>query len=163
LAIDPIRTSFYLKFADWDAKENTITESRIVSLDLGSNLTKFEVSIEGTKTISAGLTLHEKGGIVTGSNENSWLTYWETIENSEVGTAIVATKKYFLDYEIYKTNQVDLSNAYTNLQVINNKVVYYTGFCWKESGQFANKKEWEDYLTLFSKKIEKPLIVKLVN
>lgn len=157
----PIRTSFYLKFADWDAQGNTITESRIVSLDLGSNLSKFEVAIGGTDAIAAGLTLQEKSGVVNGNSKNNWLTHWETIESSEVGTAIVASKKYFKGYQIYKTKQVDLSNAYANLKVINNKVVYYAGFCWNESGQFANQQEWEDYLTLFSKKIQKPLIVKL--
>lgn len=159
----PIRTSFYLKFADWDAQGNTITESRIVSLDLGSNLSKFEVAIGGTKAIAAGLTLHGKSGVVNGNNKNNWLTHWELIESSEVGTAIVAPKKYFKGYQIYKTKQVDLSNAYANLKVINNKAVYYAGFWWKESGQFANQKEWEDYLTLFSKKLQKPLIVKLVK
>ncbi|WP_418264618.1 DUF4861 family protein [Flavobacterium faecale] len=65
----PIRTSFYLKYADWDANGNKIIESKIISLDLGSRLSKFETSLKGTKTIAAGLTLHEKKGKVTGNKK----------------------------------------------------------------------------------------------
>ncbi|MDO5968240.1 DUF4861 family protein [Flavivirga aquimarina] len=157
----PIRTSFYLKYADWDAHGNKITESKIVSLDLGSNLSKFEVSIGGTDSISTGLTLHEKDGEVSGNEKAGWVSYWQPHADSELGTAIIAPVDYFVNYETYDTEQTDLSNAYANLKVVNGKVIYYAGFGWKESGQFNNKQEWEAYLNTVSKKIKNPLTVKL--
>lgn len=159
----PLRTSFYLEYGDWDAAGKTIKESRVMSLDLGNNLTKFTISLNGIDTISAGLTLHEKDGNVVGNKEEGWLSYWQPLGESELGTGIVAQKNTFLGFETYDTNAKDLSNAYANLKVKNNSVTYYAGFGWKESKQFNDEQEWENYLSLFSKRINNPLEVDLDN
>lgn len=155
----PIRTSFYLEYENWDAAGKVIKESKIISLDLGNNFSKFTTTIEGTKSISAGLTLHEKDGEVTGNTENGWVSYWQPHGDSELGTAIIADKNTFTGFEKYDIKAKDLSNAYAHLQVKNNKVVYYAGFGWKKSNQFTNKKDWENYLNTFSKQINHPLVV----
>ena len=153
----PIRTSFYLNYANWDASGKLIKESKIISLDRGSNFTKFNTTIEGSNQISAGLTLHEKDGIVTGSDENGWVSYWQPHGESELGTAIIADKSTFSSFEKHDVEAKDLSNAYAHLNVINNSIIYYAGFGWKESGQFNSAQEWEDYLNGFSQKINNPL------
>ncbi|MFY0713664.1 DUF4861 domain-containing protein [Seonamhaeicola sp. NFXS20] len=157
----PIRTSFYLEYESWDAGGKTIKESKVISLDLGNNLSKFTTHIEGTDTISAGLTLHEKDGDVTGNTERGWVSYWEPHFDSEIGLAIVAPEHTFIDFETYDTNAKDLSNAYAHLKVNNNKVVYYAGFAWKEANQYTTPTEWENYLNTFSKQINNPLQVSL--
>lgn len=155
----PIRTSFYLEYESWDAGGKVIKESKLISLDLGSNLSKFTTFLEGTNTVSAGLTLHEKDGEVSGNIENGWVSYWQPHADSEIGTAIVSDKSTFIDFEKYDTEAKDLSNAYAHLKVKSNEVIYYAGFAWKESGQFENKEEWEDYLNMFSAQINTPLEV----
>ncbi|WP_159018101.1 DUF4861 family protein [Algibacter sp. L3A6] len=157
----PLRTSFYLEYANWDANGKLIKESKTINLDLGNNFSKFTTSIEGADTIYAGLTLHEKDGIVTGSDDNGWVSYWQPHFETELATAIVAPKDTFLGYETYDTEQTDLSNAYAELKVTNNEVVYYAGFTWSESNQFKNSQEWEAYLDMFSKQINTPLEVVL--
>lgn len=159
ISTGPIRTIFYLEYANWKAGEKEISESKIISLDYGSNLSKFEVTIQGTSNISAGLTLHEKDGEVTSNDKNGWVSYWQPHADSELGTAIVTKKNYFSGYEKYDTPIKDESNAFLHLNVINNKTVYYAGFGWKKSNQFENKTAWENYLTDFSKKLENPMIV----
>lgn len=159
----PIRTSFYLNYADWDANGNIIKESKVISLDYGNNFSKFETAIKGTANISAGLTLHEKDGEVTGNTKNGWVSYWQPHADSEIGTAIIAANKYFVDFEKYDTQEKDLSNAYAHLNVIENTVVYYAGFAWKESNQFPTKQAWEQLLDNFSNKINNPLEIKLVQ
>jgi len=155
----PIRTSFYLEYANWDANGNTISESKIISLDKGSNFSKFETTISGTDNISVGLTLHEKDGQVEGNNTMGWVSYWQPHAESELGTAIIADKNTFIGYEIFDVDTPDLSNAYAHLKVNNKKVVYYAGFGWKESGQFKNKQEWESYVNGFSVMLNTPLEV----
>jgi hypothetical protein len=155
----PIRTSFYLEYADWDANGKTIKESRVISLDLGQNLSKFNIALEGVDTISAGLTLHEKDGEVTGNTEKGWVSYWQPHGDSELGTAILAPKDMFIDFEKYDVPAKDLSNAYAHLEVKSKAVTYYAGFGWKKSGQFNSKAEWEHYLTAFSEQIHHPLEV----
>ena len=158
----PLRTSFYLEYEDWDAAGNTIKESRVMSLDLGNNLTRFIISLEGVNDIYSGLTLHDRKGIVSGDSDKGWLSYWEDLERSEIGTGIIAKKNTFLGFEVNDSNVKDLSNAYAHLKVENNQVVYYAGFGWKESGQFKNKEDWENYLGMFSRCINSPLIIELV-
>lgn len=157
----PLRTSFFLEYANWDAAGNEITESKVISLDLGQNLSKYNTSIKGVDEISAGLTLHDKKGVVTGDKDKGWVSYWEPIADTEIGLAIVAPDKYFKDYETYDTEVTDLSNAYAHLKVIDNTVVYYAGFAWKKSQQYPTQELWEAYLDKFSKHINNPLTVTL--
>ena len=158
----PIRTSFYLDIADWDAAGNRVKESKIISLDYGSNLTKFEVSLEGSDEISAGLTLHEKDGLVSGNEKEGWVSYWQPHGDSELGTGIVASSDYFQGFEKYDVEAKDLSNAYAHFKVKDNKVIYYAGFGWKERERFNNQKEWEWYLAKESEKLKHPLEVSVV-
>jgi len=155
----PIRTSFYLEYEDWDANGKTIKEFRIISLDLGQNLSRFNIALEGVDQISAGLTLHEKDGEVSGKKNKGWVSYWQPHGDSELGTAIIAPTDTFIDFEKYDVSTKDLSNAYAHLKVVNNAVTYYAGFGWKKSGQFNTKQDWENYLDAFSEQINNPLEV----
>ncbi|KLT69354.1 DUF4861 family protein [Flavobacterium sp. ABG] len=157
----PIRTSFILTYADWDAKGSKIKESKLISLDYGSYLSRFEISITGTKKISAGITLHDKKGTIGTNIKEGWLSYWETLDDSEIGTGLVAPKKTLTNFDNHITAEKDLSNLYGNLNVKDNKVIYYVGFGWKKGSPFQTKQEWETYLSSFVRKINNPLIVKV--
>jgi len=159
----PLRTSFLLEYENWDANGKLIKESKIISLDLGSNFTKFEMNLEGSDEISAGLTLHEKDGEVTGDKEKGWVSYWQPHGDSELGMAIIASPEIFIDFETYDTEKKDSSNAFAHLNVVQNKVVYYAGFGWKERGKFNNQQDWEEYLNSFSQKLSNPLTIELIN
>jgi hypothetical protein len=157
----PIRTSFILTYADWDAKGNKITETKKISLDYGSNLSQFEVTVTGTKTLSAGITLHEKKGKVLINQKEGWLAHWEPLDDSELGTGIVAPKNTLTSFERYISEKPDLSNLYGNFKVRNNKVTYYAGFGWKKAGFYTTKEAWEKYLSQFALKVNNPLKVKI--
>jgi len=157
----PIRTSFELTYADWDAKGNKITETKKISLDYGSQLSRFDISISGTKIVSVGLTLHDKKGKIGTNLKEGWLDYWETLDDSEIGTGIVAPKNTLVSFENYLTPKKDLSNLYGNIKVVDNKIVYYAGFGWKKGSPYQTQKEWELYLTQFANKINNPLIVSI--
>jgi len=157
----PIRTSFYLEYEDWDANGKTVKESKIISLDLGNNLSKFETNIDYAGTVAAGITLHENDGKVS-SNDKSWLSYWQPHADSELGTAIVAAQKdFYAWHKVIVTGEKDLDNAYFELKVLDKKLTYYAGYGWKKAGEFITQEEWEQYLKNFSKRIDSPLIVKL--
>ncbi|MGC6429873.1 MAG: DUF4861 family protein [Jejuia sp.] len=163
LSTGPIRTSFILDYGTWDANGTMITESKKISLDYGNNLSKIELSINGVDTITAGLTLHEKDGVVTSNDNETWLNYWQPHADSELGTALVTYSLYFADTETYKTDKKDLSHAFMHLKVINGITEYYSGFTWQKSGQFKNQHEWEQYLSDFGKKLNSPLNVEIIK
>ncbi|MEP6806329.1 MAG: DUF4861 family protein [Flavobacterium sp.] len=157
----PIRTSFILTYANWDAKGKKITESKRISLDYGSYLSRFEINITGTKSVAAGLTLHDKKGTIGTNLKQGWLSHWEPIDDSEIGTGIVAPKNTLKSFDNHITNEKDLSNLYGNMAVKNHKAIYYVGFGWKKGSPFQTQKDWEAYLSSFAEKINNPLIVKV--
>ncbi|KAF2516220.1 DUF4861 domain-containing protein [Flavobacterium zhairuonense] len=157
----PIRTSFILTYADWDAKGKKITESKLISLDYGSFLSRYETTITGTKSISVGLTLHDKKGTIGTDLKKGWLCYWEPIDDSEIGMGLVAPKNTMTSFDNHVTNEKELSNLYGNITVKNGKAIYYAGFGWKKGSPFQTKQEWETYLASFAEKINNPLIVKV--
>ena len=157
----PIRTSFILTYADWDAAGNKITEVKHISLDYGSFLSKFEIKVSGTNSISTGITLHNNDGKTEGNLKEGWIDYWQPIDDSELGTGIVFPKNTAIGFEKYVVSKKDLCNLYVNLKVTNNKVVYYTGFGWKKQGEFTTKEAWEKYLGVYATKINNPLLIKI--
>ena len=155
----PIRTSFILTYADWDAAGNKITEVKHISLDYGSFLSKFEIAVSGTKELSTGITLHNNDGKTEGNLKEGWIDYWQPLDDSELGTGIVFPKNTMISYEKYVVANKDLCNLYATLKVKENKVIYYTGFGWKKQGEFTTKEAWEKYLGQFANKINNPLLV----
>lgn len=159
LSTGPIRTSFILKYADWDAAGNMISEEKKISLDYGQNLSRFEITLKGTDTISAGLTLHNKEGKIGVDETNGWISYWEPHFDSELGTGIIVPENGLVGYEHYVTDRKDESNLFAHIETKGNKAVYYAGFGWKKSGQFVSKSEWDTYLNTFSEQLKNPLQV----
>lgn len=157
----PIRTSFILEYASWDAGGKKISEKKKISLDNGSNLSKFEVTVKGTDTISSGLTLHEREGEITTNDEYGWVSYWEPHDDSQLGTGIVVPNNTMVGHEHYVTNMQDASNLFVHISSENTNVTYYAGFGWKKSGQFQNKNEWNEYLQHFSEGLKNPLLVRV--
>jgi len=161
LTTGPIRTSFILTYADWDEAGNKITEVKHISLDYGNFLSKIEVSVMGTKTVSAGITLHENDGKTEGNLKEGWIDYWQPLEDSELGTGIVFPKNTGISFEKYLNPKKDLCNLYVSLKVKHDKVVYYAGFGWKKQGEFTTKESWEKYLGQFANKINHPLTINI--
>lgn len=157
----PIRTSFELSYEDWDANGDLVKEKKLISLDYGSNLSKFEISVSNVDTASIGLTLHENDGLVTANVSEGWLSYWQPHDGSELGTAIVEPNGELVGYDNYVTPETDGSHLYGYIKASDNVIVYYAGFGWKESGQFTKQEEWEDYLSKFAKMVRNPLTVTL--
>ncbi|MDO6738817.1 DUF4861 family protein [Wenyingzhuangia sp. 2_MG-2023] len=157
----PLRTSFYLKYADWKAGNKTITEYKIITLDKGSNLSKIETYITGTDQVSVGLTLHKQEGNVDGNVTEGWISYWEPLGDSEIGTGIVAANSVLLNQETYLVDELDLCNTYADLKVTDNKVTYYSGFGWKKAGEFKTEEMWKKYLNGFKVKLDNPLQITL--
>ncbi|MGC1204276.1 MAG: DUF4861 family protein [Flavobacteriaceae bacterium] len=155
----PIRTSFILDYGDWEANGKVISEKKHITLDYGSNLSKFEIEVSGVNSIYSGLTLHENDGETTQNKEAGWISYWQPHDNSELGTAIIVPNNNMLSSELYITTLKDRSNLYAEVEVENGKATFYSGFGWKEAGEFTKKETWERYLNDFTLKINTPLTI----
>ena len=153
IANGPIRSVFELTFKPFLVNSNLIAETKKIAIDLGNNLYKCDESFESSEPVSEiaiGLTLHENKGTTTVNKNNGWISYWEPIEDSEIGMAVILPKDNFVSF-IKKGNQPqDENNIWAISTVNNNKATYYSGFGWKKSNQFKSQTEWERYLDDFT-------------
>ena len=150
-----IRTDFELKYKTWKAGEGIVNEKKRISLDLGSNLSRIEIqfAIPYPDEIVAGLAIPEKeakGGNVHVDRKAGWFSFWSEHDDSELGLGIVADPKYISGYSEYRVSTIEKSHLFVYLKPIDGKVIYYSGFGWKKSGQFETEESWINYLTDFA-------------
>ena len=84
VAEGPIRAVFELTYAPWDANGRQVSEVKRVSLDLGSNLNRFECRYDtGNQpvTVAAGLFIHTAASIV--AHEDNWASMWEEFSEGD--------------------------------------------------------------------------------
>jgi hypothetical protein len=51
--------------------------------------------------------------------------------------------------------------VFLDLKVLNQSLVYYVGFYWSESNQFADHQAWEAHLEGLATKIENPIQINI--
>lgn len=160
LATGPLRTVFELDYAPWS--KYGVTETKKISLDLGSNFSKFENKITATSTIpnyTLGITLHKEQGVVAINAKNGIFRHWEPIDDSFVGEGII------IDSNLVKTAMDHRSKAADQSQILvvttpkNNTLTYYVGFAWTGSGQVQSIQDWDEMLEKQAQVIQNPLLV----
>ncbi len=163
IAVGPLRTIFKLKFAPWDANGSTINEVKTVSLDLGSHLSKvteFMVYDKPVEGMASGISLNDKKGQVNVNVKEGWYRYWEPLNDSWLGTAIVADPANVRSFKDYRTDLKNQSHLLVFLKPKRNEFTFYAGYAWEKSGHFKTPDAWDKYLSDFSKKLASPLIPK---
>jgi hypothetical protein len=160
IATGPIRTIFELSYAPWKANGRRITETKRISLDLGSNLSRYEIALKSDEPLpncAIGITLHEQEGEVKVNEEKGWYRYWEPIDGSELGLGIVIDPEQVQSFKDHRVEAPDQSHLLVLADVEKQSVVYYAGFGWKKSGQFASAAGWDQYLDSFASRLSSPL------
>ena len=158
-SVGPIRTSFTLTYDSWSAGNQSIRESKTITLDRGSHFSNFNCSVEGIDTMAIGMTLHENDGHTTVDLDNGWTSYWQPHGDSELGMAIIVGDGAMVDSDKYLTEAKDESNLYSHIKVDKNKISYYSGLGWRKGGQFNSQSEWNDYIKRFAQQLQYPLKV----
>ncbi len=160
IATGPLRAIFELDYAPWSTYG--VTETKRISLDLGSNFSKFENKITATHTIpnyTLGITLHQEKGLVALNASKGVFRHWEPIDDSFVGEGIV------IDPSVVKTALNHHSKAVDQSQILvvtapkKNTLTYYMGFAWSKSGQVQSVQDWDAMLEKQSQIIQSPLRV----
>ena len=154
----PLRTVFRLHYEDWDSPDGKISEHKIISLDLGSNLSKIEVNIIGTNKISAGISLQKNNGSVIEINNGILLkqNHFETT----LSNVLLTSSQYYDGFHIFNPKIKDKNHVFLDFKLKEGKLVYYTGFHWSESKQFKDHLSWEAHLNQFAVKIDNPIQIK---
>ena len=160
LANGPIRSVFELSYKPWNAGDYTVSETKRISIDLGSNMSRFECrySAQDTDTLplAAGIILRD-------TSDRTWtadktIAYWLPTDFIEgmFGCGVVFGSEY--KPEIV---EADSHLLLTIEQKIDAPVVYYAGSCWDENTEFDSFEKWQRYLLDFKERIDHPVIVKI--
>ena len=160
LATGPIRTVFELTYAPWEANGRSITEKKRISLDLGSNLSRYEdhcSSPQALPNFVVGITLHEKKGLVRSDPKAGWFRYWEPVDDAEIGTGVVLAPGAVAEVRDYRVEKPDQSNLLIFTRPASAPLVFYAGFGWTKSGQFRTVQEWDAYLARFAQTLASPV------
>ncbi len=164
IATGPLRTVFELDYNTWSDYE--ITETKRISLDLGSNFSKFEISLTPKKEVpnyTIGITLHEKEGNVVIKKDQGIFSHWEAIDTSYVGEGIIIDPAQVTEALDYKTEIPDQSQLLVVTKGSQSVLKYYIGFAWTRSEQVKSEKEWLDLLEKQRKIVDNPLVVSFVE
>lgn len=158
IAVGPLRTVFELTYAPWSSYE--VKEIKRISLDLGSNFSKFEITIDAQKQIpnyATGISLHENKGEVKINKKEGWFRHGETIDGVFLGEGIVMNPKLVSDAFSNVSKEKDQSNLLVITKPKENKLTYYAGFAWQKSGQVSNQADWDTLLQKQAKLLANPL------
>ncbi len=156
LANGPIRVVFELDYGAWMVNGRRIAETKRISLDAGSNLSRFEshylTAGPEQLTVAAGIKKNP-GSTVQVRKSEGWLRTWEPIkDNGNVGCGIVADPA-----SVIESTEDDLNQLLVIRAGAGAPVWYYAGFGWDKSGDFAGVEAWEAYLSRFAAGLESPL------
>ncbi len=157
----PVSSTFNLASAPFGPELKKVNQLKTASIDLGSNFTKFVISVEGNDNLTTGITLHDKKGEVNVDEMACWGDYWAPHAGEELGNAIVVDPKYYAGYSQVISEEKDKSHLLMHLKAIDGKVEYYAGFAWSGSQQFAGKEEWHEHLNKVAQQIQSPLLVSI--
>jgi hypothetical protein len=159
VAEGPVRAVFELTYAPWDAGGRRVSEVKRVSLDLGSNLNRFESRYDaGNEPLAAaaGLFVHTKASIV--AHEDNWASVWEEFsEGGGPGYVPVG-----LVWPVGGGGRFEQADGHA-LVLVESKpgepFVYYAGAGWSKGPDFPTAASWNAYLKSFAARLNSPLRV----
>lgn len=168
LANGPIRSVFELEYPPIKVNGSEVKEKKRITLDLGSNLYHNQVlytSAKNIDTTAIGLALHQGKGKKASSIEEGWVSYWEPMAGSEIGTGIIRDSKTITSIEANETLVKDetFNNIWLKTKIKENNFSYWAGFGWKKAGEFKSAEDWQNYLKEESLKKANPINISITK
>ncbi|MBU3028413.1 DUF4861 family protein [Zobellia galactanivorans] len=167
LANGPIRSIFELEYAPIMVGGDPINETKRITIDLGTQLYQCEVFYKSQETMInemfMGLALHDGKGKVNSSMGEGWVSYWEPMGDSYLGTAVLTNPDNISKVSLKSIIHEDESknNVGIHSRILNNTVKYWSGFGWKKSGDFDTPEDWDNYVKKEAAKKRNPIKIKI--
>jgi unsaturated rhamnogalacturonyl hydrolase len=182
IATGPIRSEFELTYEAWEAGKDKISETKRISIDAGSNMTRVEsifVGLHPQVEIGIGIAQRPGDGVIAKNQEEGWMSYWQPADRDRgnIGCAIVLPGKIdefaAESATLPKPTQAELTTPgneglppVSNLLAIapveaGKPFLYYLGAGWSKSGDFPGGTDWENYVRQFVARLRAPLEIRV--
>lgn len=158
IANGPIRTVFMLKYAPWNVEDREVSETKTISIDAGSNLTRYESVYEAktndTLQVAVGINKRKQQGKVLMDEIDGLISYLEPENNPNgtMGIGVIMTDTKHVSMTMSNGHYLAISQ-----NVPGQKFIYYAGAYWDKSEDFKDFEEWSKYLNIFKAKLNTPL------
>ena len=167
----PLRFTMRLEYLPFAYGNDTVTESRLVSLDAGSQLNRIDVSYAGLSqpaTMVTGIVLHDTDSVMSYDAEAGYAAYADPTDSINGRTFLgmaypaavqVATPVYFDEAERTERGaegHLLMQQTY----VPDTTVTYYAGAGWDKWG-FDTPEDWFEYMKYFATTLRTPLEVSI--
>jgi hypothetical protein len=141
---------------DYDVDGEGIRETKRITIELGQRLFRSESTFTqggqpAALDIAIGITTHEGAARATLNRAQGWMSCWETIEGSGLGTGVVIAPLVITEMREYKTPNSAESHALLLTRTdAGGKVTHFAGFGWAKAGEITTPEKWQDYLARFA-------------
>jgi unsaturated rhamnogalacturonyl hydrolase len=182
LTTGPIRSEFELTYDAWDVAGRNVSEVRRIRIDAGSNVCRasslFSSGDRSPLTVGIGIAQRPgNGASLACDQEDGWMTYWQAPDRDRgsIGCAVLVpggvlrfvSERGSLPSTAGPVPAVPgvegLPPAGNELALARAEVgrpfVYYFGAGWSKSGDFADEKDWENYVRLYDERLKAPVRV----
>ncbi|MBD2752495.1 DUF4861 family protein [Spirosoma validum] len=157
----PLRSTFRVKFDPYTFKGITVNETRTVSLDAGSQLSKIQVSFTHTSSgelpVVVGITLRQQESPLLMDEKEAILGYWEPRhgEDGTIGIGCVFPRQYVTMLRKYEHGLAKVSAK------SGETLTYYAGGAWDKAGLITSSDSWFAYLRQYASQLKHPPVVKI--
>lgn len=164
IANGPLRTIFELGYEPWQAGDRTIREVKRISIDLGSNLSRFESRFQAAGEqdieLAMGIVKVEGDGEMTYNLKSGWLAYYPPADpaHGRVACGVVTGAVKEMRYLDHAGHGLLIARTKSNQPWI-----YYAGAGWSKSGDFPDRSAWTDYVEHFCRLLSNPLTIDIVK
>lgn len=157
----PIRVMFDLVYDHWDVAGTAISEVKRITLDAGSNFSRFEsrYTIHGAPkelTQAVGIKI-DAGSTSVNSREQGTLRAWEPIKNVKgaLGCAVIVGPSHLVEFTQADGNYLAVAKVPAG-----GPATYYAGFAWEATNQVPGGVEGFDrFVADTAAKLRAPLEV----
>ncbi len=153
----PLRTSFRLTYPPFPAGDAMLTETRTISLDAGSQMTRVVEEYSGTDNefpVAAGIVRREEGSTMPVAGRSNAIAY--RLDGGEGGITYVGT---VLTTPVTAVKETDEHLLIITGYKPGTPLTYFTGAGWSKWG-FESDDAWIRYIDGFAQRIQSPLKVK---
>ena len=164
IATGPIRTIFELQYPEWQAGSFKVSQTKRMSIDAGSNLTREESVFHSSDTREIPYVIGElkRAGMVGTMSRThpwAWLAGWgpttpKSGGDGETGTGLLLPRNRLRDWKENSNHYLAVTYAKPG-----EAVVHYVGGGWTMSGDFRDVRDWWRYLDEFAQRLATPLVV----
>ena len=155
----PLRSTCRVKHAPQTFGPATVTLTKTISLDAGSQLSRVAIKTQSTPAdlpMVVGITLRPDGGDLTRDEQGGILSYWEPQHGNDGTLGIGCLFPANGPVPMRQTQQHGLAM----LRVKSGKTTtYFAGGAWDKANRIRSAAEWQTYLRQFADQQRHPLTI----